>query len=1090
MSGLIRYTGNRLDLLAARLAECIRSPLSAPLTPEIVIVQSKPMERWLSMELARRQGVCANIRFPFPNAFLEELFRILLPEYREAPVYDPETLTWRILAALPACLEQPAFKPLRHYMRDDRGLKGYQLACRLADLFDQYLIFRPDMILSWEAGQNPYGEEAWQAELWRKIRQKDASFPPSHLRRLLLERIRRPLPTAALLPERMSIFGISWLPPFHLEIFQALSGRININFFALNPCREFWTDIRPDRETRKTVDKIRASTGRQTLSAADLHFEGGNSLLASMGKVGREFFRWFTDLSGEEHEMFADPGEGTLLQAIQSDILNLRERGADGQPKTLIAPPDRSIRIHSCHGPLREVEARPDQILALIDDSPDLQPRDILVMAPDMDAYAPLIEAVFDAPSTTPREHAAMPRIPFTIADCRLRKESPVMDALDQLLALCGSRFEASAVLALLETIPVRKKFGLSEDDLARIRRWIIEVRIRWGMDGESRRRAGLPGFSDNTWMAGLERLLLGYALPGKDRDLFNGILPYDAIEGLEARTLGILAEYLEGLFASAKDLERARTPADWANCLTSLLARFFEGNEETQRDMQALREVFDRLPRLSEWSGYVTPVTFEVVRAFLKTHFEKQDHGRGYIGGGVTCCAMLPMRSIPFRVICLLGMNHDAYPRPSQSPTFDLMAKHPLPGDRSRRHDDRYLFLETLLSAKQHFIVSYVGQSMADSGMLPPSVLVSELLDVIEQGFIREDGLVRESLVVKHRLQAFHADYFTAESGLFTYAEANLGAARCLRATRQEAPKFFSSPLPEPGEDWKTIDIKDLVHFFRNPCRFLIEKRLGATLGEEADILIDQEAFDIRGLEKYDLGRHLVEKSIAGDDLEAQFPLFQASGRLPHGAVGAGIYETLIHEAVDFAARVKPCLKGGIPTPLDVNLDLGDYQLHGRIETLFGGSLFQFRYADLKAGDHLRFWIYHLVVNLCQPGQGRTGGMLFGRDHAWTYAPVEKAETILRQLIEIYWKGLVFPLAFFPNSSWKFAEQSTLKGKSAQEALRAARTVWAGSRYGRGESEDRYYRRCFDEKDPLDDDFQQLAVLVYAPLMKHGMQT
>jgi exodeoxyribonuclease V gamma subunit len=1087
MAGLIRYTGNRLDLLADRIAECIRSPLSAPLAPEIVIVQSKAMERWLSMELARRHGICANIRFPFPNAFLDELFRIMAPEYREAPPYDPEISAWRILAALPACLEQPVFGPLRAYLQDDGGLKGYQLACRLADLFDQYLIFRPDMMLRWETGASGYGEEAWQSELWRKIRQDDASCPPAHLRRLLLDRIRRPLTTAPSLPERVSIFGVSWLPPFHLEIFQALSGHLNIHFFALNPCREFWTDIHSDRETGKTVDKIREFTGRPALTATDLHLERGNSLLASMGKQGREFFRWFMDLPGEEHDVFADPGEASLLQAISSDILNLRERGADGRPKMRIDPQDRSILIHSCSSPMREVEALHDQLLALLDGDSELQPRDILIMAPDMETYAPLIEAVFDAASSSVPGAAGAPRIPFSIADRRLCAGSAVMEAFEQLLTLCDSRFEASAVLALLETPPVRKKYGLSEDDLERIRRWIMDVRIRWGVDAEGRHRAGLPFFPDNTWASGMERLLLGYALPGTDERLFNGILPYDAIEGLEAQTLGVLAEYLDNLFSSARDLKRARTPAQWADALSGLLTRFFEDDEETHRDMETIREVFERLACLGASSGYGAAAPPEVVSAFLKGKFEKQEHGRGYLHGGVTCCAMLPMRSIPFKVIVLLGMNSDAYPRPSAMQTFDLMTKTPLPGDRSRRHDDRYLFLEALLAAKQHFIISYVGQNTADHSISPPSVLVSELLDVIEQGFSREEGDIRTSLIMKHRLQAFHADYFTAGSGLFSYSEANSRASRQLQAPHRNATPFFCAPLPDPGDAEKSIALNDLVLFFKNPCRFLIERRLGASLGKETDRMIDQESFVIKGLEKYDLERRLVEKGLAGQDMEALFPLFRAAGSLPHGTVGVALYKNLIGQAENFAARVRPCLGGELPAPVDFSLQRNDYRLQGRIEDIFGGALFHFRYADLKAGDHLRLWIHHLILNLESPEPDRRASTMLGRDATWIYAPVEDAGLILDQLLEIYYKGLSFPQVFFPNASWKFAEQLLLKGKSVQQALQAARSVWTGSDYFRGESQDRYYRFCYDDRDTLNDDFQRLAVLVYGPLLKHG---
>ena len=1083
MAGLKHYTGNRLETLAGRLAECIRSPLSSPLTQELIVVQSRGMERWLSMELARHLGVCANIRFPFPNAFLDDLFRIMLPAYRETPAYDPKVVAWRIMGALPACLPSPEFAEIRRYLQDEAGrLKDYQLACRLADLFDQYLVFRPDMILAWESGKNGHDEETWQARLWRKIREDDRSSHPALLRRAFLEQIRGSLPTDPPLPERVSFFGISWLPRFHLEIFHALSRRMDVHLFTLNPCREFWTHIRSDREMDRAVEKIMESSGMKSLSPADLHLEAGNSLLASMGKQGREFFRWLTELNGEEYEFFSEPGEASLLQAIQSDILNLRERGLSGLPKTTVDPLDRSFQVHSCHSPMREVEALHDQILALFDDDPDLLPRDILVMAPDMETYAPLIQAVFDTPAARSAGQTAVPRIPFTVADSGLRKDHPILDGFLDLLELASSRFEVSSVLALLEAPAVRKKFGLTDEEMERIRRWVSGVCIRWGIDGESRLRMGLPGIPDNTWTAGLQRLFLGYALPGKDEQLFNGILPYDAIEGLEAQTLGRLADYLHGLFESAAVLNQSRTPVEWTALLSSLLNQFFEGDEETQRDLQEVRRALQRLTELSDRSGFAAPLSIDIIRFFLRQHFEQQGSGAGYISGGVTCCTLLPMRSIPFKAIFLLGMNHDAYPRPSRTAGFDLIEKYPRPGDPSRRHDDRYLFLEALLSARQTLSISYLGQSVADNSPLPPSVVVSELLDVIEQGFERPDGAIRGLLRTNHRLQAFHPSYFSINSNLFSYSEENSRAAHRLQGLH-DAPVFIAAPLPDPGEDWKILQISDLVRFFRNPCRFLLERRLAATLREDADILIDREMFDIRGLDKYDLEQRLVNRALAGQNIEGLFPLFSASGRLPLGNVGIGRYEGMLREAEDFAARVRPCLTAGALDPVDVQLELAGFQLNGRVENRYPEGLFHFRYADLRARDYLRLWIHYLI--LLSGGHDSIRGTVIGRDRAWSCPPVENAPCVLEQLLTLYWSGLSIPLKFFPESSMKFAEQLLQKGKRAPEALRAARRVWAESEYGRGESEDDYYRRCFDGQDPLDEEFQRLAVRVYEPLLK-----
>jgi exodeoxyribonuclease V gamma subunit len=1088
MAGLRLYTGNRLEILAGRLAERISHPFPSPLHSEVIVVQSRGMQRWLSMELARHHGICANIRFPFPNAFLDEIFSAVVPEYEKPADDDPEVMAWRIMALLPSQSQNRAFENIRSYLKDDHeDIKLYQLSRRIANLFDQYLIFRPDTILAWEAGQTGHDDELWQAELWRQLLKADKRPHTASLRRIFLERMDSSFPAATGLPERISLFGISWLPHFHTEVFYEISKQIDVNLYLMNPCREFWTDIRSDREMGRAIEKIREATGGKILSEDALHLEKGNSLLASLGTQGRDFFRVIADLPGEEWAVFAEPGEETLLQAIQSDILNLRERARDGLDKTPISPTDESIQIHSCHSHMREVEALYDQILALFEEDPELLPRDILIMAPDIEAYAPLIQAVFETSPEAPGVKPDIPRIPFAVADRSLRKDSLVIDRFLDLLEFPGSRFEASSVLSLLDAPPVKKKFSLSEEDMERIRHWTMDTRIKWGVDEESRRQAGLPAFPENTWKDGLERLLLGYALPGNQERLFKGILPYDHIEGHDAQALGSFAEYIDRLSSQVAVLGQPRTLNEWGSLLMCLLEEFFLADEETEKDLQAIRQAVQSLMNIHDRTGFRERLSIGVIKLFLRQCFEKQGFGFGFISGGITCCAMLPMRSIPFKVICLLGMNHDAYPRRSGMLGFDLMASNPRPGDPSRRNDDRYLFLEALLSARQKLIISYVGQGMMDNSLIPPSVLIAELIDYIEAGFeMPGKRIAADHLKTTHRLQAFHPAYFRGDSKLFSYSKENCLAAGSLLESHHEIPPFMASSLSPPPESWKEIELADFIHFFRHPTRFFLGRRLALTLAMDDEILEDQETFDVKNLEKYNLEQHLVEKALAGQNLNALYPLFRASGRLPHGSVGACHYDGMVREATAFVDRVRPYLAGEPLLPMDVRQDIAGFQISGRIDHLYRSGLFHYRYTDLKARDYLRLWISHLLMNTLVKGADVRPGTLVGRDRAWRFAPVENAESVLAQWLNVYWTGLSTPLKFFPETSWRYAEQIITRGRSREEALRAAGRIWRLSGYGHAESDDRYYQRCFGNGDPLDDEFEQLSILLLAPIFRH----
>ncbi len=873
MSGLTLYTSNRLENLADRLAEVLRLPPPSPLTPEIILVQSQGMEKWISLELARRLKICANIHFPFPNQFATDVFRLTLPDEEETALFDPEIMAWRIMKILPVLLKRKGFEALLLYLSEGPSdLKLFQLSQRVADLFDQYLLFRPEMLFHWEKGK----EDHWQAVLWREMVRGIEKKHRAALQKNFLEQIGSSVVRPGILPERMAVFGISALPFFHVEMLAALSRYLEVNLFLMNPCREYWGNLLTRRETHKVKERARE---KQTPSEY-LHLPQENSLLASLGRLGQDFFEMILSFEPREEDGSVDPGQKTLLNCLQQDILFLRERGSRDEGKKEIDPADLSILIHSCHSPMREVEVLQDILLSLFETHPGLLPKDVLVMTPDIKTYAPYIQAVFSVSPDDPRW------IPFGLADRGIRQESPVADVILGLLDLQGSRFGVSRVMALLESPAVQRRFSLAEEDLRLIRRWIEDTRIRWGIDRESRKVLGLPDYPENTWEAGLERMLLGYALPRREDELFMGILPYDRIEGSEAMVLGNFVHLANRLFALEKDLGEPRSLGDWGDFLSRMLDDFFSSDEETEQGLLFIRRVLRPFGERQELSGFDEKINLEVIRSFLKATFENEGFGTGFITGGVTFCAMLPMRSIPFQVIGLLGMNDDAYPRPTKSLGFDLLAMNPRPGDRSRRNDDRYLFLEVLLSAREKLHISYVGQGIKDNSPRPPSVLVSELLDYLEAGYRISGKEIREQIIRRHRLQAFSPSYFEKSQAdrFFSYSTENLEAARQARNSLPEGKPFLAQGLPEPPPDWKTVEVGQLIRFFGNPAQYILNQRLGIYLEEEESVFGETEPFEVKGLDKYALEQRLVERGMENRSLAATFPAVRAAGLLPHG--------------------------------------------------------------------------------------------------------------------------------------------------------------------------------------------------------------
>jgi exodeoxyribonuclease V gamma subunit len=1072
------HSSNRLEYLLQALSTIIKNKPLPPLIPEVIVVQNQGMERWVSMELAKNLGIWANGYFPFPNALLWRVFKEALGYLPDTSQFEREVMVWSLMDILHDFKNHPEFSELNGYLQDDmEEVKMFQLAWRIAEIFDHYVMYRPTWIADWENGNQPEElktdfQARWQALLWRAIVARHGTQHLAKLRAEFFRKVQRLAKNPRF--QRISVFGISTLPPFHLEVLAEMGRNLDIQVFLVNPCQLYWGDIVSDGEMahKKTPQDLQ-------------YVEKGNTLLASMGKMGRDFMDMLNEYPHAAHEYFENPSYDTLLHCIQSDILELRD--ADEARKVPIDAHDESIQIHACHSPLREVEVLHDQLLQLFEANKDLLPKDVLVMMPDIEKYAPFIEAVFD---TTPKKDK---RIPFNIADRNLRNESALIESFFAILALNKSRFSVTEVLGVLEGEAVQRRFGLNESDLELIRYWIEETGIRWGIDKADKQRRDLPAFDENTWRAGLKRLLLGYALPKSSKDtLFHGILPFNDIEGSETLILGKLVAFIENLFETIEASEHSRPLSEWAKFFTEVLDRFLSPDEDSELDAQKLRHLFNSMVENANLAQFNAEVSREMVLAYLRHFLELEPQQASFLTGSVSFCAMLPMRSIPFKVLCLIGMDDQAYPRSNKPLGFDLVAKNPRRGDRSRRNNDRYLFLEALLSARNVFYISYVGQNIQDNTIIPPSVLVSELLDYINKGFL----IPKETFVTQHPLQAFSPRYFNGlDKYLFSYSSEYCTASRALMQERRTAKGFIVEALPEPDQEWKTVEIHRLIKFLKNPIEFLLKQRLGIVLSEDNYELNETEPFELKGLAYYKLNQTLVEKQLEGIDLDDYQSIVKASGLLPHGEIGDYAYREMITKIQPFVEQVKS-FKNQKRDTIVIKLQLGEMLITGHLNKLWGNNLIHYRYATLKTKDYIQLWIEHLLLNSLKDPNLPCTSLLIGLDKdkkikVWEYQPVKNSQEILETLLHsYYWQGLIKPLHFFPDSSLTFAEILQKNG-NVETAFEKALEKWQGKtedKQFRSEGDDNYYRLCFgpaEDNSALEHEhFQNLAQSFFEPLL------
>ncbi len=1111
-AGMFVHRSNRAEALVEVLADVVARPLANPWASECIAVQGRGMERWLSMQLARRLGVWANPSFPFPRHLVRRALRAVLDIDEDAGAgFEPDVLLWSVADLLAAHRERPEFAPINNYLAgDQRGLRRVQLAERIARTFDQYVVYRPRLVLDWESGR----ETHWQAVLWRALVARHGSNHVAALARSFLQALGRSDVALGDFPARVSLFGISTLPPLYLEMLAALAAHVELHLFLLSPSAEYWAEIRSRREILRR--HLRRDSTVADLDAT-LRLEEANPLLASLGRLGRDFqqvIEGTADYQEPDDDLYLDPGTEDMLATLQADVLSLRHRrpGNSDAPALPLAPGDDSIAIHACHSPMREVEVLRDQLLARFDTDPTLEPRHVVVMCPAIDAYAPFVDAVFGA-----GDHAAP--IPYRIADRAVRATDDVVAAFLALLAVLRSRMTASEVLDLLALDPIRERFGFVAEDLDLVRGWVKDSGIRWGIDAAHRQAAEQPALAGNTWRFGLDRLLLGYAMPGEGRRLYRGVLPYDDVEGTTAEVLGRLVELCETLFAFQGALQTPRPLDVWRDDLGRLLQSMVASSNQTAHQHRQIHTALAALAENARAGGFTEAVDLDTVQMQLAAALEQSAPGRGFLSGGVTFCALVPMRSIPFRVVCLLGMNDADFPRTRRPPGFDLMAQKPMPGDRSSRDDDRYLFLEALLSARERLIVTYVGQSIRDNSEIPPSVAVSELLDVVEESFHLSSpepatATVRSRLVLHHPLQPFSPRYFgTGEDPrLFSYARNDCDGARALVGARAPAPAFLAAPLaPDPSAK-REVALAALTRFFENPTRAFLQSRLALYLGTDVDTIDDREPLQLDGLEQWKLGTALLERAVHGESPGEALPELAASGALPPGTLGRCTFDALVPEVDALANAARARIRGGELAPLTVDAELEGTRITGALRHLWPAGQVQYQYSKLGRRHELGVWIRHLVVNWRRPAGYSRDSFLIGRSQqkedgpvAIRFRPVDDAGPILAALLRLYWQGQDAPLLLFEHASRAYAE--TLRAKKDEHAARhKARQQFLGGDYAWGDIRDDYVRQVFGSADPVDptfrfdvpsagaDDtdegrlpgFAEIAVTVFTPLLEH----
>jgi exodeoxyribonuclease V gamma subunit len=1093
-----------------------------PFASQGVIVPSAAVRRRLELDMAVRFGICANVELSYLAQWLWAQIGRVLSVPGHSP-FAPDRLVWRCYRLLGTDVldESPR---LRTYLDAADDSMRYELARRIAIVFDHYLTYRPEWLLHWQAGGSILAspgmgaldqggprvegaseiqreDERWQAALWRALLRDltepgDDATPPAY--RFLSEAARLDLDAVmrAEWPERISVFALPTMPPLHIALLRELSRWIDVRIYAINPCREFWFDI---------VSEARVE---QLELAGKLDFqEVGHPLLAEWGRQTQAQLHMLHELTesaaSREASHFEENAAPTWLARVQNSILDLRDMSADGSAIDLHTEP--GIEVHVCHSLSRQLEVLHDRLLGWFDDIEGLEPSDVLVAFPDLATAGPLIDGVFGtAPAGVAGERR---RIPYRITGLPPSQANPVARVLLDWLALPERSVGAPEMIEWLRVDAVAARYGIDAIALETAQEWLAAAGARRGLAPLEVTAADVPA-ARHTFADALTRLFLGYALPDGGAPV-DEWLPVAGAHGSNSELLGRLTRFIDDIDGFAERVATPRTPDAWAQLLLDALTQFFDAGLPFADALADVRATIDALAFAMNEGAGATPVSAQVLRAALTDALDDPARG-GVPWGGVTFSSLTSLRGLPYRVVCLLGMDDGMLPSLARADEFDLMASFGKLGDRQRRDDERNLFLDLLLSARDRLLIAYTGRSIRDNAALPPAALIDELLDYLAVSVAGKSASpdelkkARKRFVFEHPLQPFAPEYFSAP--FFTYEPERAELAHTLALGRVEQPlKFFSQPLP--AEEVGPIAFEDFVRFWRHPARALLRDRLGIALFDAEAELGDTEPFELEYAGRDALAGRVLPGllELADHDdpqaIERARRVARASPEMPGGATG-GVWQARELGALHgLANRIRLATREGasrLPFTLDIKPRWPDVpvfgehdavliaeaehappmQVHGTLNLLTEEGQIIYRYDAPRARDYLSAWLAHLAYCAALPdGARRT--VWHGRgaqSTSFELTPVDDPHACLAALAALYRAGRRLPLRFFPKSAWLWVTEGESKAQGA----------WVSERT-RGESDDPALRMAFRGAGlALDETSAALARIVFEPLVRH----
>ncbi|XBC44247.1 MAG: exodeoxyribonuclease V subunit gamma [Buchnera aphidicola (Schlechtendalia peitan)] len=1080
----ILYKSYRFDLLLKKACSIfIQNPLHNPLNSEIFVTPNAQIDYWIKIFIANKYLITANINFLKFNTFVWKIFQNFSSHNYSNLEFTRYYLIWKMMN----------LKNIKHFSnfisKSNSKIKLFEILSFLSKTFEQYLIYRPDWIKKWQenskkqnnthASTNQY-EVLW-IELIKYMNSKHQStWNFSNILFYLENKFKKKL-NITQFPPRIFIFENTYLTPYHLIILKQISQLCDIHFFYTTPYQYEEQLLSKFNKIKKcninltqknAADLLKTTRKFKIFIQKKINIHNSMNYIASWGEYGLENTVLLNLIQKKQVNIFNTKETTCLLQKIQKNIIqnnflknnNINKINIHNEKKYKIFKNDKSLAIHVCLTLRREIEVLHDNLLNILNTNHDILFHDILIISKNINIYTPYIYSIFNKIN-------GKNYIPFFIlSDTYLENKTTIFKIVIEMLDLPNISLDNEKILNLLSNVFILKKFKIKSKEIIILHKIIQQSCITFEADSTNETYESHINHEYNNLSIGEENIFLGRAMNDINYITWNKNVPYQYLSTKHYKIFGKFVTFSILLKKWKKILSTEKSLKHWKILFEQFLQDFFINDDSEKQEIIFIKKQWNKIIDPGIRENYKGKISIKILKNELLNYNSQKINIHGCFSGKVTFCNGFKLRSIPFKVICILGMHEKFVIQKTSTSNLSLMYQYPRICDPHRPNKYKYLFLETLLSTKKFLLISYYKNSEHTNSIHEQSLIINQLFLYISKNFYISKKYNNKCKCQNINKLLLHIYYFHTNELYSTknfyhnykfhsFSQTWFKISQLTRTYKNN----FEKPLPKI--QYKHINMFNLISFWKNPIRYFFNQRLHVKLNLITTNNLYQEDYFIKAIDRYWINVDILNFLLYRKSIKKLFLYYKYKGIIPSGNIGKIYWNnqlsliTPLYEKINLQKKKlrnkKFCIQTGI------------HFLYGLLKNINTTGLLRWTPSIIKNTDIISLWLEHLVY-CCIYNTGDS--IMFGlKNTNLTFHRLKKnqASHLLNKYVSGYIEGMTKPILLTNTGiNWinyiydKNNKNISTKKQHIQKAKSIMLQTWEGNNWKKGEKDDLYIKR------------------------------